>query len=85
MPDGCGAAAGQPCEPGCPNLAADPNDLTVSIAECAAGTLCVTRCAACTAEGRYPRLTADAAMRLVLEHAAHAGRTPEGSAAGVTA
>lgn len=24
MPDGCGAPAGEPCEPGCPSLAFDP-------------------------------------------------------------
>ena len=28
MSDGCGAAAGQPCEPGCPSLAMDPDGST---------------------------------------------------------
>ncbi|MEJ7744295.1 MAG: hypothetical protein WKF73_18210 [Nocardioidaceae bacterium] len=39
----------------------------------AAGPLCITRCAACTAEGRLPTLDGDAARRLVIEH-----RSPTG-------
>lgn len=54
-----------------PGTAADSNVLTVTLAETGAGPTCITRCVACTAEGRYPRLTADAAMRLVIEHRAH--------------
>lgn len=71
FPDACGAAAGEPCAPYCPGTAADPNVLTVTIAETGAGPTCITRCAVCTAEGRYPTLTADAAMRLVIEHRGH--------------
>jgi hypothetical protein len=70
--DACGAAAG---EPGCPSLAAGPNVLTVSIAETGAGPTSITRCAACTAEGRYTRLRTDAAMRLVVEHQEHVRET----------
>lgn len=71
MPDGCGAREGEPCAPYCPGTAADPNVLIVSLAETGAGPTCITRCAVCTAEGRYPRLTADAALRLVVEHREH--------------
>lgn len=41
-----------------------------------AGPICITRCAVCTAEGRYPRLTADAALRLVIEHRDHHDAEP---------
>jgi hypothetical protein len=81
MPDGCGAAAGRPCEAGCPSLAADGNELAVSLTEFDGHTLCITRCAACTAEGRWPRLTADAARRMVIDHRGHtapATRAPLG-------
>jgi hypothetical protein len=46
--------------------------LSVAIAESVAGPLCITRCLVCAGEGRFPRLTADAALRLAVEHRAHA-------------
>ena len=39
----------------------------------AADPLYITRCAACTAEGRFPTLDGDAARRLVTEHSDHTG------------
>ena len=57
--------------PGCPGTPTDPNVLSVVIAESAAGPLCITRCLICAREGRYPRLTVHAALRLAVEHRAH--------------
>ena len=70
LPD-CRVRAGAPCTPGCPGTPPDPAALSVVIAETAAGQVCITRFAVCAAEGRLPRLTADAAHRLAGEHRAH--------------
>lgn len=70
LPD-CAVRAGEPCAPGCPGAPVDPAALSVVIAETAAGPVCITRCAICAGEGRLPRLTADAAFRLAVEHRAH--------------
>ena len=70
LPD-CPVRAAEPCAPGCPGTPTDPAVLAVVVVESAAGALCVTRCAVCAAEGRLPRLNADAAHRLAHEHRAH--------------
>ena len=67
----CAARAGEPCAPGCPGSPIDPNVLSVVIVGTPAGALCITRCAICTREGRFPRLTVDAVLRLAAEHRAH--------------
>ena len=67
----CPARADGLCAPGCPGSPVDPNVLGVSIADSPAGPVCVTRCLISTREGRFPRITADAAARLAGEHRAH--------------
>jgi hypothetical protein len=75
-PDLCGAPAGTPCAPGCPSRAADdypPGLLAVTVYGGPAASLCLTTCWACAATP--PKLTADAALRLVVEHRGHVGAT----------
>lgn len=83
-PDLCGAPAGQACEPGCPSLAAEPEPgpLAVATAGTPVGMLCMTLCWGCSAAGWLPRLTAGAAMRMVMDHAAHIGRDADGEPIG---
>lgn len=72
-PDTCGAPAGQQCEPWCASQPAEPEPgpLAAAIVRSPFGELCLTVCWGCSAAGWLPKLTADAAMRLALEHAAH--------------
>jgi hypothetical protein len=84
MPDGCGAAAGQPCEPGCPSLAADPNGpagyLAVASADTPVGVICLTLCGSCAEAGALPRIPSwSAAIRRVHEHCEHIGRDVDGN------
>jgi hypothetical protein len=67
----CRAVKGAPCAPGCPGTPVDPNVLAVAVADTPFGPVCVTRCACCAAQGRYPRLTTYAALRLAVEHREH--------------
>ena len=80
MPDGCGAAAGQPCEPGCPSLAADPDPgvptafLAVATAVTPVGVFCLTLCGRCADAGELPRIPSwTEAFRRVAQHCEHLG------------
>ena len=84
LPDTCGAPVGTPCEHWCASQAAEPEPgpLAVATADTPVGVLCMTLCWGCSAAGWLPRLTADAAMRMVMDHAAHIGRDADGEPIG---
>lgn len=70
LPD-CTVRPGEPCAGSCTGTPADPAVLAVVIAESAAGRVCLTVCAICARDGRLPRFTADAAVRLAADHRSH--------------
>jgi hypothetical protein len=78
--DTCGAPAGQPCESWCASQAAEPEPgpLVVAVVDSPYGELCLTVCWGCSAAMWLPRLTADAAMRLALDHATHIALAVDG-------
>ena len=72
-PDTCGAPAGAPCESWCASHPAEPEPgpLAVALVDTPYGTICLTVCWGCSAAGWLPRLTTNAALRLVIDHREH--------------
>jgi hypothetical protein len=70
---GCGAVPGEPCAPGCPSLAADPNELSVSVVPDRSRPAVHHQVRRLHSRGQFPRLDGDAARRLVTVHSDHTG------------